>query len=531
MVAVALSRLAEETRCPVCFGILKQTVTSTVCLHRFCASCIEKCLAGRPAQHKDCPVCRANLHSRRALRPDPNFDRLLRALYGDVTVYGQQEDALVAENNRRSLKEQLARTAPALVSDPCGTQRAAANTAELRQQQHRRTSQQQHQPGGGSEGPAAARQRNGNGASDNAAAAGTTAMPGAAASKRPHACESGDMDDASPDGLAARGRHVTKRQRQQPDSTHSAAQSKAAGAEEPALRSPRGVNRMAVERGQATAAAATPATSAAAVVPMSPAAAHHRRSSQRATGVGGGGGLEAASIGHAAAAGSTEVAMSPRQKAEGAAATAASAGPGPRGPLAVPTARSAAELSFRHPSMVVVKLQPGPGSCGGCGEWCGSGGSGTSGRSHPRSVAPPPVLEKPFLLCPAKWTVAHIAQLLSQWLPHSKANGSHSHSGPVPPSAIRLEVAPTSAPGLRQGAGSSPHAHPQPHQQHHRLHLRGCTALGNLAAGAGAGAPGEHCRAQSGEGDKGGGGRRGGGAGRDHSPLVLLYSVEAQQLS
>lgn len=28
-------------------GILKHTVTSTVCLHRFCAQCIDHCLAGR----------------------------------------------------------------------------------------------------------------------------------------------------------------------------------------------------------------------------------------------------------------------------------------------------------------------------------------------------------------------------------------------------------------------------------------------------------------------------------------------------
>ncbi|KXZ47879.1 hypothetical protein GPECTOR_32g492 [Gonium pectorale] len=96
-----------------------------------------------------------------------------------------------------------------------------------------------------------------------------------------------------------------------------------------------------------------------------------------------------------------------------------------------------------------------PRAGGGDGAAAGSG-AGPAGRTQRDRT---PALEKPFLLCPVGWTVAHIAQLLSQWLPR---RGFGPVTTPVPPSDIRLEPAPGT---LRNS---------------HRC-LRGCTNLGSLA--------------------------------------------------
>lgn len=90
----------------------------------------------------------------------------------------------------------------------------------------------------------------------------------------------------------------------------------------------------------------------------------------------------------------------------------------PHGPLAaVPCGRSASELlggrQLRHPGLVLVQLLPAQDAPGGGG----GGGAGAVGAEAPcnpggrpvRCVAPR--LDKPFVLCPAKWTVAHVAQV------------------------------------------------------------------------------------------------------------------------
>eukprot|EP00198_Chlamydomonas_reinhardtii_P009374 XP_001698711.1 predicted protein [Chlamydomonas reinhardtii] len=79
----ALTHTAPLLILPSVAGVCPWHWPGSLTIHgvRF-ALCIDHCLAGRPPDHKDCPVCRTNLHSRRSLRPDPSFDRLLRALYG-----------------------------------------------------------------------------------------------------------------------------------------------------------------------------------------------------------------------------------------------------------------------------------------------------------------------------------------------------------------------------------------------------------------------------------------------------------------
>eukprot|EP00197_Chlamydomonas_leiostraca_P006175 CAMPEP_0202859606 /NCGR_PEP_ID=MMETSP1391-20130828/1648_1 /ASSEMBLY_ACC=CAM_ASM_000867 /TAXON_ID=1034604 /ORGANISM="Chlamydomonas leiostraca, Strain SAG 11-49" /LENGTH=197 /DNA_ID=CAMNT_0049538655 /DNA_START=77 /DNA_END=666 /DNA_ORIENTATION=+ len=102
-VGVNLEELENLTRCPICYGKIKSARVSTVCLHRFCAQCIDRALRccdlpGRPPEAKECPVCRAHMHSRRDAKRDPRFDVLMRALYGDVAAYeAAEEEAMAAQ--------------------------------------------------------------------------------------------------------------------------------------------------------------------------------------------------------------------------------------------------------------------------------------------------------------------------------------------------------------------------------------------------------------------------------------------------
>lgn len=61
-------------RCPICLDMLKKTMTTKECLHRFCSDCIITALR---SGNKECPTCRKKLVSKRSLRPDPNFDCLI----------------------------------------------------------------------------------------------------------------------------------------------------------------------------------------------------------------------------------------------------------------------------------------------------------------------------------------------------------------------------------------------------------------------------------------------------------------------
>ncbi|GLI67677.1 hypothetical protein VaNZ11_011939 [Volvox africanus] len=449
---VALARLVEETRCPVCFGILKHTVTSTVCLHRFCALCIDRCLAGRPPQHKDCPVCRANLHSRRALRPDANFDRLLRALYGDVVVYGQEEDALVAARNQAHVA-QVAEEQRLRQARQCA---AAAAAAAGRSHSSRSASQSiTESPSGIKRAPGDLNCQTSSAMDvDAGSGRGSLAMvPVASSAKRSRETHNGGHVDDGPSGDLPLAR--AKRRHSLPDV--------AAVPDEPLLStSPKPDKVRSPYRASREASGTTPlgrapvSTAGPAARPNCP---HHTRDSQQGT--------ELKPIKATGDHGAVRVA-------------AASAGvAAPQVPLSIPAARSASELSFCHPGMVVLRLQPGVSP--------GDGGGGTSASGRPlRAVVPPP-LEKPFLLVPAKWTVAHIAQLLSRWIPA----WGFGHTNHVPPSAIHLEP----SPGQLRGS--------------HRC-LRGCTTLGSLAA--------EEIQ----PGEKGGRSKRGGdsGAGCNGSPLV-----------
>ncbi len=69
-----LNSLNTLFQCPVCRGYMKKTFIVMECLHRFCGSCIQKCLR---VGKKECPSCRVHIPSRRSLRPDLNYDALV----------------------------------------------------------------------------------------------------------------------------------------------------------------------------------------------------------------------------------------------------------------------------------------------------------------------------------------------------------------------------------------------------------------------------------------------------------------------
>ncbi|KAL3140935.1 hypothetical protein ABBQ32_005465 [Trebouxia sp. C0010 RCD-2024] len=85
LIAINLTDLEAETRCPVCLGVIKNARLVSGCMHRFCAECIEKWL--RVCRENNCPQCRMPMQSRRDCKKDGKYDRLLRLLYDDIQKY------------------------------------------------------------------------------------------------------------------------------------------------------------------------------------------------------------------------------------------------------------------------------------------------------------------------------------------------------------------------------------------------------------------------------------------------------------
>lgn len=71
-------------QCPICLDMLKKTMTTKECLHRFCSDCIITALR---SGNKECPTCRKKLVSKRSLRADPNFDLLISNIYPSREEY------------------------------------------------------------------------------------------------------------------------------------------------------------------------------------------------------------------------------------------------------------------------------------------------------------------------------------------------------------------------------------------------------------------------------------------------------------
>ncbi|NXX10292.1 RNG2A ligase, partial [Podargus strigoides] len=119
-IAVSPRSLHSELMCPICLDMLKNTMTTKECLHRFCSDCIVTALrsgygpgagglgtGGGPAspavprpRNKECPTCRKKLVSKRSLRPDPNFDALISKIYPSRDEYEAHQDRVLAKLSR-----------------------------------------------------------------------------------------------------------------------------------------------------------------------------------------------------------------------------------------------------------------------------------------------------------------------------------------------------------------------------------------------------------------------------------------------
>ena len=98
-IAVSPRSLHSELMCPICLDMLKNTMTTKECLHRFCQDCIITALRNG---NKECPTCRKKLVSKRALRPDPNFDELISKIYPNREDYDAQQERTLAKINKRN---------------------------------------------------------------------------------------------------------------------------------------------------------------------------------------------------------------------------------------------------------------------------------------------------------------------------------------------------------------------------------------------------------------------------------------------
>ncbi|XP_022907939.1 E3 ubiquitin-protein ligase RING1 [Onthophagus taurus] len=96
-IAVSPRSLHNELMCPICLDMLKKTMTTKECLHRFCSECIITALR---SGNKECPTCRKKLVSKRSLRPDPNFDLLISKIYPSRDEYEAHQERVLAKLNK-----------------------------------------------------------------------------------------------------------------------------------------------------------------------------------------------------------------------------------------------------------------------------------------------------------------------------------------------------------------------------------------------------------------------------------------------
>lgn len=103
-VAVSPRALHSELMCPICLDMLKNTMTTKECLHRFCSDCIVTALR---SGNKECPTCRKKLVSRRSLRRDSNFDALISKIYPSRDEYEAHQRRVIERLNRLHNQEAL----------------------------------------------------------------------------------------------------------------------------------------------------------------------------------------------------------------------------------------------------------------------------------------------------------------------------------------------------------------------------------------------------------------------------------------
>ncbi|CAO2634529.1 E3 ubiquitin-protein ligase RING2 [Lemmus lemmus] len=103
-IVISPRSLHSELMCPICLDIMKKTMTTKECLHRFCADCIITALR---RGNKECPTCRKKLVSKRSLRPDPNFDALISIIYPSSDEYEAHQERALARINKHDSQQAL----------------------------------------------------------------------------------------------------------------------------------------------------------------------------------------------------------------------------------------------------------------------------------------------------------------------------------------------------------------------------------------------------------------------------------------
>nr|XP_043620698.1 putative E3 ubiquitin-protein ligase RING1a [Erigeron canadensis] len=152
-VFVKLAEVRKDVQCPICLGIIRKTRKVMECLHRFCRECIDKSMR---LGNNECPACRAHCASRRSLRDDPNYDKLIAILYPDIDKFEAEELAFheeekarnkqiqdsIAETSRRQL-EALGKKRASAKASANALRRSQRNTRNLRGKRNHRSSEPQ----------------------------------------------------------------------------------------------------------------------------------------------------------------------------------------------------------------------------------------------------------------------------------------------------------------------------------------------------------------------------------------------------
>lgn len=119
-IAVSARSLQSELTCPICLDMLTDTMTTKECLHRFldkrgalawplvslrsrlcdCRFCSECIVTALRSGNKECPTCRKKLVSKRSLRRDLNFDRLVEKIFPNREEYEAHQESILEKLSR-----------------------------------------------------------------------------------------------------------------------------------------------------------------------------------------------------------------------------------------------------------------------------------------------------------------------------------------------------------------------------------------------------------------------------------------------
>ncbi|CAH0522408.1 unnamed protein product [Peronospora belbahrii] len=100
---LSMRQLNADLTCPVCLGIIKETMVVMECLHRFCRQCISTAIRH---SKRECPSCRIHIPSKRSLRPDVTFDAFIAKVHPNLAEFERHEDHIIQQVNRARLYNQ-----------------------------------------------------------------------------------------------------------------------------------------------------------------------------------------------------------------------------------------------------------------------------------------------------------------------------------------------------------------------------------------------------------------------------------------